>query len=344
MTAGDVSSRRGQADEAGGDRGEPGDGDCGLCGGRTEPALEAREMMLGTRERFAYHRCRDCGSLVLARPPADPERFYGDAYYASHAAGRGSGRGPGLRRLRRAISARRLRDDAVARAIPGRRFGRFAWLRRTGTGLDDPILDVGCGNGRLLGHLATAGFSNLTGIDPRWSGPERTGRGLRFRRETPEAHDGAYRLVMAHHSWEHMSAPAASLRAMARLVAPSGHLLLRVPLADGWAARHYGADWVQLDAPRHRFLPTREAVGRLARAAGLEVARIEDDSGPFQIWGSELYRRDVALVEAGPGGRGVLSLAERLAARWRAAALRRAGQGDQACFYLLRPDPSTGPT
>ena len=205
--------------------------------------------------------------------------------------------------------------------------------------MGDPILDVGCGSGRLLARLAREGFADLTGIDPRL--PEVEGRDARVRllRVALEDHAGRYRLVMAHHSFEHLADPQRAFAAFARLVEPGGHLLLRVPVADGWAARHYGPDWVQLDAPRHLHVPTRRSIERLASDYGFRVVGAADDSGPFQIHGSELYRRDTALVEAGRAGPG---LTARLAARWQARRLRRRGEGDQACFYLRRVDvPAT---
>jgi hypothetical protein len=70
---------------------------------------------------------------------------------------------------------------------------------------------------------------------------------------------------------------------------------------------------------------------------------VVDDSGPFQISGSELYRRDIALADAGRAGRAALGLSDRLAARSIARKLSCSGIGDQACFYLQRTTegPST---
>ena len=234
-------------------------GRCPYCGGAPGERLEASERMFGLGGRFEYRACQDCGGLWLGSPPDDLERYYAAGYYTQK---------PAPRRLRsligrslaRGLSQWRLRGGPLARLISGRRFGRFDWLRRTGTGLDDPILDVGCGNGRLLGRLADRGFTALVGIDPRAPESLVGDTGPRIERATPQAHEGIYRLVMAHHSFEHMAEPALAFAAMARLVAPGGHLLLRVPRADGWARSHYGPDWVQLDAPRHLHLPTRKSV------------------------------------------------------------------------------------
>jgi hypothetical protein len=134
-----------------------------------------------------------------------------------------------------------------------------------------------------------------------------------------------------------MEDPAVAFAALARLVVPGGHLLLRVPRADGWARSHYGSDWAQLDAPRHLHLPTRRSIECLADRVGLELVDVVDDSGAFQIWGSEVCRRGVPLSRAGRGGRSVLTIAGRLRARVRAWQLRARAQGDQACFYLRKP-------
>lgn len=309
---------------------------CRLCGGPVGLAFEASERMLGLGGKFRYVECEACASLQIEAIPASLEPYYAAGYYTATRSR--SRRRPGfLIGLRRGWSRIRLRRGRLARLVSGRRYARFDWLRRTGTRLDDPILDVGCGSGRLLENLAHDGFTNLTGIDPRGPAESASREGLRFRREGPEEHIGRYRLVMAHHSFEHMRDPGRAFEAMAGLVEPGGTLLLRVPVADSWARRHYGPDWVQLDAPRHLHLPTRKAIEVLSRRAGLRVMHVVDDSGPFQIWGSELYRRGGSLSKRRDRpGRSAVSLWARLRARWQARRLSRAGLGDQACFYLRR--------
>ena len=77
---------------------------------------------------------------------------------------------------------------------------------------------------------------------------------------------GTYDLVMFNHSFEHVEDPLPTLRHARNLLAPGATLLLRTPVAGCWAWRHYGTDWVSIDAPRHAFIPSiaglRAAAGR----------------------------------------------------------------------------------
>ena len=310
---------------------------CRVCTGPVVLALTAHEMMIGTRDSFDYFECRHCGCLQIGRIPTDLDCYYTDSYYTTSQRIR-NGRAGGPSDLRRSWTRFRLLESEFARVVSGRRYARFEWFRRTRTGIHDEILDVGCGSGRLLYRLHAEGFERLTGIDVRQGKGLQEGAVPAFERVSPEDHRGRYRLVMSHHSFEHMQDPVRGFAAFGRLVEPGGYLLLRLPIADCWARRHYGANWVQLDAPRHLHLHTRRSVGMLAERFGFRVTHVADDSGPFQIWGSELYRRGVSLEQAGRGGRNEFSLLDRVAARTRARGLSRRGLGDQACFYLQRLD------
>ncbi len=328
---------------------------CGYCGGAVALVLSAPAPDRPSGPVYDHVECAECGALALvgardageagdrgevseaaAGDARDEASDYGPDYYTARQRTPGPARRSvrALRRLRARLLLG-LRSGRLARALSGRRYGRFEWFRRTGTGLDDPILDVGCGSGRLLFRLHAEGFGRLVGLDPHLP-PAAAARavglsGLRLERGPLAGHRGRYRLVMAHHSFEHLPDPRASFAALAALVAPGGCLLLRVPLADSFARRHYGARWAQLDPPRHLHLPTRASLARLAAAEGLELFHVEDDSGVFQILGSERAR---------PGGgpaRRVRALLRGIAARRTAARLRREGRGDQAAFYLRRP-------
>jgi hypothetical protein len=140
------------------------------------------------------------------------------------------------------------------------------------------------------------------------------------------------------HVLGHMHDPAAAVRQMADLLTDDGRVLLRTPLAESYAWRTYGTDWVQLDAPRHLHLFTVKNIEAMASAAGLRVVRTVYDSGSFQFWASEQIRMGIPLHAAESHLRDgkPFTKTQLRAFRRRAAALNRQADGDQAAFLLAR--------
>ncbi len=57
----------------------------------------------------------------------------------------------------------------------------------------------------------------------------------------------------------------------------------------------YGVDWVELDAPRRLFLHSLTSIRLVAEKAELEQVDTFWNSGSFEFYGSEQYRRDIPL-------------------------------------------------
>ncbi len=307
---------------------------CRICGnseGNRE--FRPREMMFGLRDEFAYFQCAACGCLQIRDFPPDMARFYPANYYSMEAK-LPFPKGFPLDSLRRWESLFRLRVHNFGNT---KRRQIFDWLRGAGVDFDSNILDVGCGRGKLLHQLRLDGFRRLTGLDPFVAGELRYANGITVHKHTLAEHQGAYDLIMMHHSFEHMPGQLGMLRDAARLLAPGGTLLLRIPVVSvTW--REYGIDWLQLDAPRHFFLHSPKSLSLLAAQAGLAVDRTVYDSKGSQFWGSEQYRRGIPHRDPRSYGENpkasVFSPREIRAFERRARELNARGEGDTACFYL----------
>ena len=301
----------------------------------------AREMMFGTGDEFHYIECSSCGGLQIVRPPEDLSEYYPTRYYSMTPAD------PGLLRrwLRRMRARHALGHRSVLGAFLVRRFGepRYVdWVRRGGADFDSAILDVGSGAGELLLEMKDAGFRRLVGIDPFVEGSRIHDAELRIEKRGIHDVEGPYDFVMLHHSLEHTAEPGDILVQVHRILRPGGVALVRIPVAACWAWREYGANWVQLDAPRHLTIPSDRGMRILSERAGLKVRDVVFDSDSFQIWGSEQYRQRIPLrsrrshaedVRASPFSPEIIQEYES-----RARSLNREQQGDQACFYLQRAD------
>jgi len=320
--------------------------------------LAVREMMLGHRDRFDYVQCARCGALSISAVPADLGRYYPADYYSFAATDEARGRQlfAQARRVRTEVALRT--PAAVARRLSSRREVRLdaptpvarlrsraevpVGVRRLiGLGLTtrSRICDVGCGSGRELAELRRQGFRDLYGIDPFLAEDHLHAGDVALRRRHVRDLDGGWDLFTLHHVLEHLLDPAGDLRELAARLKADGAIVVGVPLADGWAARHYGPDWVQIDAPRHLMVPTVAAMGILAEAAGLRIERVTWDSWSLQFWGSEQYRLDIPLrSDEGyrPLSRGSGPFSEEQHAAWdrRAVELNRRRDGDAASFVL----------
>src|SRR6266404_3193255 len=308
--------------------------ECKICGNTPGNKIhQAKEMMFGWRDSFPYVECALCGCVALADAPADLGRFYPDGYCGFRA------KEGGLRGL-----AKKLRVQAYF----GHGFGLGSWIAqryprpdlaamaRMAVPKDCRILDVGCGRGKLLLELRTLGYENLMGTDPFIESDLDFGNGVRVKKcfltELACAAEPAWDLIMFHHSFEHVPDELETLQAAARLLAPNGRCVIRIPVI-GYAWKEYGTNWVQLDPPRHFFLHTEKSMGVLAQHAGLSVESVEYDSNEFQFWGSEVYRRGIPLVTDGVP-RKFFSAKQFRSFRNKSDDLNAARRGDQAVFVL----------
>jgi len=104
-----------------------------------------------------------------------------------------------------------------------------------------------------------------------------------------------YDLIAFHHSFEHMHPPRDILEKAHNLLKPGGSVLLRIPTVTSEAFETYGANWSDLDAPRHFYLHSHDSIQLLAEQAGFKVIDLWCDSNAFQFWASEQYAQDIPL-------------------------------------------------
>jgi SAM-dependent methyltransferase len=197
------------------------------------------------------------------------------------------------------------------------------------------IADVGGARGDLLTELRDIGFTELTCIDPFFSGVFPS-TGIHFIRQHLHTVQAKFDVIMYHHSLEHVEDVPGELAAIRSRLTPQGFALLRLPVVPNAAFDRYRENWVQLDPPRHLHIPSRRGLEVAAARAGLFIEDAGDDSWEFQFWASELYLRDIGLYEAAAAGgaRRFFSSAQLRQFRREALALNAEHRGDQAWFIL----------
>lgn len=168
---------------------------------------------------------------------------------------------------------------------------RVDWVQRWCKG--GRLLEVGPGPGHLLAAAQRRGFT-VTGVDPNPASVrrirDRLGVDVELASiESSRLPDGAFDVVVNVDLMSHFDDPVAALRAMARRLAPGGHLCLELSLLGGiWPGWYRVLGRVGF--PEHRWLYSREALERVMARAGLRVVGAQR-FGLAALYGLVLVRR-----------------------------------------------------
>ena len=200
-------------------------------------------------------RCARCGVATTSPWPSDEQLSAAYADWYRPESGRFSGLGDKvLRRTRSALA------DRLHRILP-----------------PGPVLDVGAGDGTLVGAFVRRG-REAVGLEPYASGPH-------IRNAEIEEVDGTWSAIIFWHSLEHLRQPARALGHAATLLSPGGRLVIAVPNATSFQARVFGDRWLALDLPRHLVHLSPPALLSKVEALGLRVERVSYMRGGQVVFG-----------------------------------------------------------
>lgn len=316
---------------------------CKICENiQNNKLYKVKEMQLGLREEFEYLQCDNCGCMQLLNIPSNFEKYYpNEDYYSFNTQANVAAKPNWLRKTKTDYLLYGKNPFlgelfSIGYKIPE----YYEWVKIPGVKRDDAILDVGSGNGALLMDLFKIGFTNLTGIDPFLNKEMDENKIKILKKNIFEIH-GLYDFIMLHHAFEHMDEPVKVLMRLREMLLPEKYILIRVPLMEMYGWKTYNTDWVGLDAPRHIFIHTIKSMKILAMESGLEIKKIVFDSGPYHIWASEQYKKDIPLMAtnsymANPQN-SFFNKADIKKIKKITDKTNLEQEGDQAAFYLYKP-------
>ena len=256
---------------------------CLHCGNAEHTLLwsgQEHEYPNTTDERFDFVRCANCGVVRLDPRPALSElgRIYPPEYYAYNLlSDDGDGALAFTDRLKQRVYQRRL----------------VSAVEQLGSAGTVRLLDVGCGDGRLLDWYAQSAVGERLethGIEMDAGAAEaarrRGHRVVRGRFEVDEELErGSFDLILAYHVIEHVDDPVAFARRAAELLAPNGIFVVATPNWDSVDARRFKGHWGGNHFPRHWTLYDKRSLGDLAASVGLELELVEYQPNPiFWVW------------------------------------------------------------
>jgi SAM-dependent methyltransferase len=318
---------------------------CTICNSNSNnKILKVREMYFGTRELFDYLECSNCGCLQLLNLPKDYSLHYPKDYFTFQQKHEGKIKS-WLNRFRDRAA---MGEESFLGNILFKKFGEPTYVSRMkiiGVEFKDSILDVGCGKGMLLHKMKETGFNNVIGIDPFIDETIIYNNGLKILNKNFEELEGKFDLIMFNHSFEHMEKPLEVMKHSNNILNNNKYLLIRIPVADSYAFKHYQENWCSLDAPRHLFLHTKKSIELLAKESGFEIRKINYDSRSWQLWGSEQYSNDISLMDEKSyylnPNKSIFSEEEIAEFEKQTIELNKNKEGDQAEFYLQKVNQLT---
>jgi SAM-dependent methyltransferase len=215
-----------------------------------------------TYEEIDYLQCRSCQLIFPRSIPAESALsiIYPPNYYSFAETRRPN---PAVRAVRERMARKKGRQymDMVPAAIA-------------------EVVDIGCGDGRLLDILKLCcppGW-RLYGVD--WS--EDAIRAIRSKGYDGRSGDigrldltdwsGKFDLVVMHQLIEHVRDPLETLKKISLILKPGGVLSIETPDIDAWDFRLLRKRyWSVYHIPRHFYIFNKRNFSRLAQEAGYEV-------------------------------------------------------------------------
>ena len=207
------------------------------------------------------------------------------------------------------------------------------------------VLEVGCHSGEILDHLHRLGWTTHgTEINVAAAEAARA-KGHKIWAGAPDdilqtvPIEERFDLVFMGHVIERQADPLALIQRAARLLKPTGLLVIATPNLDSAQIALFGPTWAHWHPPFHRAILSHRALKAMAEASGLRLLRCRSWSHPYWSWLSMRLNR-AGLAGVVPNGIvpdsetrsavETLILASKLFCDWR-------GRGDYL-FAALAPD------
>lgn len=273
---------------------------CAICGNEyNNTPYSIKEMFIGTRDEFEYFECSNCGCLQIKEIPVDLAKYYPENYYSYQSKKNKIRRFFGEKRDSYVIFKSGLFGRIINFFEPSPYFQKIAKSNILFDKKRTRILDVGCGAGIMLQSFADMGFESLTGVDPLIEKDIRIGSVQIYKKYLKDLQkNNKYDLIIFNHSLEHIFDQIDTLQNVYKILSDNGTLIISIPIKTDYIWKKYDVNWVQIDAPRHLIIHTFKSIKILLDKINLKLTNYDFDSGPFQFYGSEQYKKNIPLKSA----------------------------------------------
>jgi 2-polyprenyl-3-methyl-5-hydroxy-6-metoxy-1,4-benzoquinol methylase len=155
--------------------------------------------------------------------------------------------------------------------LSGARSAVYTWVPE-----NISILDIGCGFGESLGYHEARGC-DVYGVEAD-ENIRRVVDKFGFKVHVGLFDSTIYRAnyfdyVTMNQVIEHVSNPIETIHGIAKILKPSGVVILSTPNANGWGAKFFGQHWINWHAPYHLQFFSKRSMQLAAKQAGLVLEK-----------------------------------------------------------------------
>jgi len=227
-----------------------------------------------------YHinKCDNCKAFFLAPQPSAAQlaRAYDDSYYGE----KENKFSPLIEKILDYFRSKRANIITKHKLPPAK------------------VLDIGCGNGRFLQYVLDKGNFDVYGIELPGKAADRAASiaGITLKRGMLAPNDFAPEsldVVTLFHVFEHLTAPAETLKIISQILKKDGILVISFPNINSLQSKWFKGDWLHLDPPRHLFFFEPTDFKLLITDFGFEVLEenyFSTEYNPFGMQQSILNR------------------------------------------------------
>lgn len=239
-----------------------------------------------SEEEYRYYRCASCELVFLHPVPPDLGHHYQGGYQPIPAS---------LEELRSMAAPERYRLEPILEKAGGDLLEIGPWIGLFSINAKDAGFQV---DAIEMSAAAAAFLRDVAGVSVVHSNDPAA------ELSAPKCYD----VIVLWHSLEHLQEPWKVLEAAAKRLKPGGILLVSVPNIDGTQATLLGKRWLHLDAPRHLYFWSPQALSRLMQSFGLETIRLDTDDPLSKTLGRDAWADYLRRIVRIPVLRGVVAL------------------------------------
>jgi len=238
---------------------------CGSTEGKSYSSVDKMHAVKCDTTIFTHFRCKECGSISIQKIPDNLGAYYNA--YQLHNSWK-----PGV---------------AIG---PYKRMYALSMIKEFGLTEKDRVVDYGCADLQVCLVLYEHGIGqdqkDIRGFD-RFADPISV-EGIIMQNTVPT--DRTFTFLHASHVFEHSVNSKETLQEMSDMLCKGGRALIIYPNPEAIHFDLFGENTLQLDAPRHTYMPSTRIVKQLAAETGFEVENVIQRGGTFPLAGSLAYR------------------------------------------------------